>query len=101
MMRRGNNMKGKGRTQERKTEYCTSCKRKFTRENPQAEKSKRCSKCSAILLRAYFNWESLKHHGTIDLAQDLRRKRAIEILQTIASFEAPRPTRMYDFKSLA
>jgi hypothetical protein len=94
-------MKGKRRTQRRKTEYCTSCKRKYAPEHAQAEKSKRCSKCTAILLRAYLNWESLKHHGRIDLAQDLRRERAIEILQTIASFEAPLPTRMYDVKNLS
>jgi hypothetical protein len=101
MMRRGNNMKGKDRPLERKTEYCSSCKRKYTRENPQAEKSKRCSKCSAILLRAYLSWESLRLHERMELPQDLHRERAIEILETIASFEAPLPTRMYDFKSLS
>ena len=94
-------MKAKAGPQEQKTEYCPSCKRKYTRENPQAESSKRCSKCAAILLRAYSNWESLRQHERMDLSQDLHRERAIEILQTIASFEAPLPTRMYDFKSLA
>jgi len=93
-------MKSKRRTPEGTTECCTSCKRKYTRKNPQAEESDRCSKCTATLLRAYLKWESLRSHGNMNLSLDLNRERAIEILQTIASFEAPLPTRMYDFKNL-
>jgi hypothetical protein len=94
-------MKSKRRTVERKTECCTSCKRKYTSKNPQVEESNRCSNCSTLLLRAYLNWESLRHHGNMNLSLDLHRERAIEILQTIASFEAPLPTRLYDFKNLS
>ncbi len=86
---------------ERKTGHCASCKRRYTNKNPQVEKSNRCSKCSTILHRAYLNWESLRQQGNMNLSLDLHRERAIEILQTIASFDAPLPTRMYDFKNLS
>ena len=94
-------MKSKRRTPEGTTECCTSCKRKYTRKYSRAEDSNRCSECTAVLLHAYLNWESLRSQGNMNLSLDLHRERAIEILQTIASFEAPLPTRMYDFKNLS
>jgi len=99
-MRRGDTVKGKHRPQEGKAEYCTSCKRKYTRKNPRTEDSQRCSECTAILLGAYMNWESLRSDGRTNLPHEQHRERTIEILRTIASFEAPLPTRLYDYKNL-
>lgn len=94
-------MKGKRQAEEREAPCCKSCQRKYTRKNPQVDQSNRCKECTAVLLRAYGNWESLKHQGRLKMPLELHRERAIEILQTIASFEAPLPTRLYDFKSLS
>ena len=94
-------MKGKRPMEENKPACCKSCQRKFTRKNPKVDQSNRCSECTSTLLRAYMNWESLRQKGRMNLPQEIHRERTIEILQTIASFEAPLPTRLYDFKNLS
>ena len=94
-------MKGKRQTEENKASYCKSCQRKYTRKNPQVSESNRCRECTATLLRAYMNWETLRQKGRMNLPLELHRERTIEILQTIASLGAPLPTRLYDFKNLS